>query len=195
MEELNLGLGTCMQISLCLVVVGMKIFFKRVVSSFSIGLLLLLPLTVEGSESDGVPMDMEIANAEGEVHTLREWMGESKVMLVDFWASWCGPCIRAMPSLKAKADALPEQGVFVVAMNIDNSNQVALARKVREQRGMGSVPWLIDPKGGSLSDQLGIDTIPRVLLVDRDGEILYNGHPLDPALGVALQKLGVTPAH
>lgn len=146
-------------------------------------------------EGVGVPMDLKMSNVEGETRTLRDWMGENKVMLVDFWASWCGPCIRAMPSLKAKAESLPAQGVFVAAINIDDSGQLAKANKTRDEKDMGSVPWLLDSNGGELSDLLMIDSIPRMLLIDREGKILYNGHPQDPSLGVALAKIGVTLAH
>lgn len=138
-----------------------------------------------------VPMDMVLANADGESKTLTEWLGDDEVMLVDFWASWCGPCIRLMPSLKEKQEKLSAQGVFVAGINTDRRDQLDSATSVREREGMESVPWLLDRNGGDLSGMLMIDSIPRMVLVDREGTVLYNGHPSDPSLNLALAKVGV----
>ncbi|MBK1878211.1 TlpA family protein disulfide reductase [Pelagicoccus mobilis] len=138
-----------------------------------------------------VPMDMVLANAEGESKTLSEWMGQDEVMLVDFWASWCGPCIRLMPSLKEKQEKLSKQGVFVAGINTDKRDQLNNATTVRERQGMDSVPWLLDRNGGDLSGMLMIDSIPRMVLIDREGSVLYNGHPQDPSLNDALASVGV----
>lgn len=138
-----------------------------------------------------IPMDMELANADGESKTIAAWMGDDKAMLIDFWASWCGPCISLMPRLKEKQATLSAQDVFVAGVNTDRRDQLNNAIKVREREGMESVPWLLDRNGGDLSGMLMVDSIPRMVLVDREGSVLYNGHPEDPSLGVALAKIGV----
>lgn len=137
-----------------------------------------------------VPMDMELSNTDGETKTLREWMGDDKALLVDFWASWCGPCIYLMPSLKEKHAALSGQGIFVAAVNTDSEDQLNNALKVREQKGMEPVPWLLDRNGSDLSRLLMIDSIPRMVLIDPEGKILYNGHPSSAELEGALAKVG-----
>ncbi|MBD5780165.1 TlpA family protein disulfide reductase [Pelagicoccus sp. NFK12] len=138
-----------------------------------------------------VPMDLVLASADGESKSLREWMGDDEVMLVDFWASWCGPCIRLMPSLKEKEEQLSKQGVFVAGINTDRRDQLKNATSIRDREGMESVPWLLDRNGGDLSGMLMVDSIPRMVLIDREGSVLYNGHPSDPSLGIALAELGV----
>lgn len=138
-----------------------------------------------------VPMDLKVASVEGETKTLAEWTSGHQAILLDFWASWCAPCIQLMPELRAKAAALPEQGVFVAGLNTDEGDAVSLAKKVRQERGMQSVPWLIEPEGSPLSSLLGVDSIPRMLLIDPEGKVLYNGHPSDPSLKAALAKLDV----
>lgn len=150
----------------------------------------------ESSLADlSVPMDLELSSVEGETKSLKEWMGDKDAALLDFWASWCGPCIRLMPSLKEKSATLSSQGVFVAGVNTDQGDQLGSAKKVRQQHGMESVPWLLDPNGSALSGHLMIDSIPRMILVDREGTILYNGHPSDPALGDALAKVGAKLDH
>lgn len=138
-----------------------------------------------------IPMNMVIANVEGERKTLKEWMGGNQAMLIDFWAHWCGPCLRAMPSLRAKAEALPEQGVFVAGMNTDDQDQVDNALKIRKQYDMQEVPWLLDPDGTELSSMLFVDSIPRMVLLNPEGKVLFNGHPMDEELETALSELGV----
>lgn len=138
-----------------------------------------------------IPMDMQITSADGETRALNDWLSGNQAMLIDFWASWCGPCIQLMPELKAKADKLPDQGVFVAGMNTDADDPVGKAKKTREQHNMQSVPWLLEPADRPLSQLLMINSIPRMVLVAPDGKVLYNGHPMDPALGTALAKLDV----
>lgn len=142
-----------------------------------------------------VPMDMELSNVEGESMSLNDWMGDNDAMLIDFWASWCSPCIRLMPKLKEKQATLSEQGVFVAGVNTDRNDQLNNANKVRDREGMESVPWLLDRNGGDFSGMLMIDSIPRMVLIDRQGQVLYNGHPMDPSLDDALAKIGVSLDH
>ena len=138
-----------------------------------------------------VPMDMEIASVDGETKTLKAWMGDNKALLVDFWASWCGPCLQLMPELKEKSEKLSAQGIYVAGFNTDDSDQLSKAKDVQEKRGMEGVPWLLDPDGSTLSGMLFVDSIPRMVLIDPEGKVLYNGHPMDPGLSRALADFGV----
>ena len=138
-----------------------------------------------------LPMDLKIASADGETRTLSEWLSGNQAMLLDFWASWCGPCIQLMPELRAKAESLPNQGIFVAAMNTDADDPIGKAKQTREQHNMQVVPWLIEPAERPLSQLLMINSIPRMILVGPEGKVLYNGHPMDPGLKTALAKLDV----
>lgn len=138
-----------------------------------------------------IPMDLTIASADGEEKTLTEWLGVNQALLIDFWASWCGPCIQLMPELRTKAETLPSQGVVVAAMNTDADDPVGKAKKVRDQHNMDLMPWLLEPEERPLSRLLMIDSIPRMILVSPEGEVLYNGHPMDPSLKSALAGLDV----
>lgn len=138
-----------------------------------------------------IPMDLKIASVEGETRTLGEWLSSNQALLIDFWASWCGPCIQLMPELRAKAESLPDQGIFVAGMNTDADDPVGKAKQVREQHNMQTVPWLIEPAERPLSQLLMINSIPRMILIGAEGKVLYNGHPMDPALKAALAKLNV----
>ncbi|MCZ6673374.1 MAG: TlpA disulfide reductase family protein [Verrucomicrobia bacterium] len=137
-----------------------------------------------------LPMDMEIQSADGSVTTLAQMVSGRKAVLLDFWASWCGPCISLMPELKHKAEVLPSQGVAVAGMNTDRTDQIRLARQVQEKHGM-DMPWLLEPDSSPFSSALMINSIPRMILVSPDGGVLFNGHPMDPNLISTLASIGV----
>jgi len=138
-----------------------------------------------------IPMDLVIASADGEEKPLSQWLSGNKAMLIDFWASWCGPCMQLMPELRTKGESLPSQGVVVAGMNTDADDPVGKAKKTRAEHKMELMPWLLEPEDRPLSQLLMINSIPRMILVAPDGKVLYNGHPMDPSLKTALAKLDV----
>ena len=145
----------------------------------------------EAMKNVRIPMDLEIQSVDGSMTTLAKASAGQKAVLLDFWASWCGPCINLMPELKKKADTLPAQGVFVAGMNTDRSDQLRHAREVQEKHGM-DMPWLIEPESSPFSRALSINSIPRMILLTPDGEVLFNGHPMDPELTKTLASIGVS---
>lgn len=139
-----------------------------------------------------VPMETPMRNLDGSATTLGDLFKDGhKAVLLDFWASWCGPCMRLMPELKARAEVLPSQGVFVAAVNTDSEDPLTKAATVKAEKAM-EMPWLVEAEGEPLSTMLLIDSIPRMILIAPDGHILFNGHPLDDELVEALAALGVT---
>lgn len=138
-----------------------------------------------------IPLDNAFRAVDGEPITLGEMLGQNKAVLFDFWASWCGPCMRLMPELAKKAKVLAPQGIYVAGVNTDQDEPLVKAKEVKEENQM-EMPWLIDHEGAaSLSQLLAIDSIPRMVLIGQEGKVLFSGHPQDPELGEALAKLGV----
>ena len=99
--------------------------------------------------------------------------------------------MQLMPELRTKGETLPSQGVVVMAMNTDADDPIGKAKKVRDQHNMDVMPWLLEPEDRPLSRLLMIDSIPRMILVNAEGKVLYNGHPMDPSLKSALAALEV----
>ena len=116
-------------------------------------------------------IDFEMADADGKMHKLSEYVGKGKVVLIDFWASWCGPCMREVPALVKIYNEYKEKGFEIVGISFDNKK--ANWMKAREDKGM---TWthLSDLKGWKslAAPMYGVNSIPCTMLVDKDGTII-----------------------
>lgn len=91
-----------------------------------------------------------------------------KVVLVDFWASWCGPCLAEIPNVVKMHKAYNGKGFEVVGINIDEKIEVAAA-KVKQL----NVPWpTIFDHDEELANYYGITGIPRAILIDQEGRVV-----------------------
>lgn len=138
-----------------------------------------------------VPLDVAMQTSDGKTITLGELAKDQKALLLDFWASWCGPCMSLMDELSQRGKKLAPAEVRVVGINTESSREKA--EKVRREKKM-LIPWLIEPDDCPYTKLLKIDRIPRAVLLSPEGRVLFNGHPSDPALLAALSRLGVSDA-
>ena len=113
--------------------------------------------------------DVREADVNGEVHALSEYAGKGKWVLVDFWASWCGPCKREMPNVVAAYKKYHDKGFEVVAYSFDRSKD-DWAKAIQAW----DMPWVhfLQTKVG---DIYGVRSIPDNLLIDPDGVIVARG--------------------
>jgi thiol-disulfide isomerase/thioredoxin len=97
---------------------------------------------------------------------------QGKVVLVDFWASWCGPCRQSFPWLRTMSERYGPQGLVVVAINLDKDR--ALAEKfLLALRPPFTVAF--DP-AGKTAEAFHVSTMPSSYLVSRSGLLVYS-HP------------------
>jgi peroxiredoxin len=98
---------------------------------------------------------------------LSEFRG--KVIYLDFWASWCAPCLTAIPEIEEMRGAFPSEDFQIVAVNLDKKVKKALRFLSKHPIGY---PSASDPEG-KLPGQYGVETMPTSYLIDGDGVIRY----------------------
>jgi len=128
----------------------------------------------------GNTMTVKGKTLEGKEIDLKDFRG--KVVLVDFWATWCGPCIAEMPNVKKLHKQYRDKGFEVLAVSVD-ANKAALEKFLAKE----NLPWVSihDVAGeGSLSDYYGVMFIPLPILVDREGRVVSM-----TARGLELERL------
>jgi len=92
---------------------------------------------------------------------------QGKVVVLDFWATWCGPCIEAMPVIAEVTESFAEQDVVLYTINIGESAEEIQAFL---QRLEIEVPVLLDPEA-KLADTYAAEAIPQTVLIGKDGRI------------------------
>jgi cytochrome c biogenesis protein CcmG/thiol:disulfide interchange protein DsbE len=110
-----------------------------------------------------------------------------KVTVIDFWASWCAPCVRSLPHLQALQAQLGDRGLQVVTVNVESENIPGVKQFV-ERTGL-TLPVYLD--AGALRERFFIQGLPTSFLVDRQGEVraVYTGPPDVAALQQAIEAL------
>ena len=110
---------------------------------------------------------------------------KGKVVLVDFWATWCGPCIAEMPNIEKAFDKYHAKGFEVIGVSLDKSN--AAITKFAEARKMkwGSIN-IEDSE--ALADKYDVNSIPFPVLVDQAGNVV-SIRASGPQLEILLERL------
>jgi len=128
--------------------------------------LLGLPATAL-EEGDAAPNFSAPRLEGGGQLSLSDYKG--KVVFVDFWASWCGPCLTSLPLIEEMRKQFPDEDFQVVAINLDQDKKKA--RRFLAKHSIG-YPSVSDPKG-LLPERFGLSTMPSSYLLDRDGVVRY----------------------
>mgnify|MGYP002079002422 CR=1 FL=1 len=119
------------------------------------------------------PPRFELPDLEGRMHTLKQY--EGKGVLMNFWASWCAPCVEELPALQNLYTQLKDDGFTILAIGIDDDENAL--REFARQFSL-SFPVLID-KSGTLSGKYRITGVPESFVVGRDGKLIMLPDPAD----------------
>jgi thiol-disulfide isomerase/thioredoxin len=93
-----------------------------------------------------------------------------KVVVLDFWASWCAPCRDELPELERLKALYESRGVAFVTVNIDidRGNAESTARKLKL-----TMPIALDPKGDQAANAYGLPTMPTSYVIDKGGVVRF----------------------
>ena len=132
--------------------------------------LLLLGIAVSTISSGQNLEYFSLEDLEGEWQTFDDLKG-SKVTVIDFWATWCGPCVKAMPKLNTLYEELVEEGVAVIGISCDGPRSVGLVDPVVNSMSI-TYPILKDIDC-ELKNAHGYQDFPTLLILDNQGEIAF----------------------
>ena len=109
--------------------------------------------------------DVQFATGEGATASLDDFAGQ--VVLLNFWATWCAPCVREMPALDRLQAALGGDRFQVVALSSDRAGAEAVA-PFYDEHGLAELPMYLDPEG-AVGRAFGIRGLPTTVLIDSQG--------------------------
>ena len=112
------------------------------------------------------PLELKFTAVDGSEVGLAKMRG--KVVLVDFWATWCGPCVGEVPHVVEAYKKLHDKGFEIVGISLDQNKEKLLA--FTKEKGM-TWPQYFDGKGwqNEISSKFGINSIPAMWLIDKKG--------------------------
>ena len=149
----------------------MKIKIKA--AGLLITLLAATSLASSGMEGQPAP-DFALKSSTGENLRLSEYRGD--VVMINFWATWCGPCRQEMPLLDELYNRYERVGFNLLGVNIDDDSRRAM--QMIEELGV-DFPVLFDNRK-EVSELYDVQTMPVTVLVDREGTVRYVHHGYKP---------------
>jgi len=115
---------------------------------------------------------------------------KGKIVLVDFWATWCPPCVRELPNVVETYEKHHEKGFEIIGISLDQDEtklkNFTKDRKMNWQQYFDGKGW-----GNRLAAKYGVQSIPATFLIDREGKIIdkdLRGETLEQAVAAALAK-------
>ena len=108
------------------------------------------------------------ADLSGQLRNIKEWDG--KVILLNFWATWCPPCLKEIPDFIELQKTYGEQGLQIIGIAVDDEQAV---REYATETGMNYPTMVVESEGVGLAKRYGngIGALPYSVIINRDGEI------------------------
>jgi cytochrome c biogenesis protein CcmG, thiol:disulfide interchange protein DsbE len=154
--------------------------------------LLALAACATGGAGDGPASGNQVGAPVPEIHVeslagkdlgIADYRG--KVLLLDVWASWCGPCKQELPMLDDMAKRLRADGIEVLAVSIDQER--ANLVKFLKARPRWALTIAHDPRG-AIADRLAPEKMPTSYIIDREGIVRFVNSGFEPADAAVIER-------
>lgn len=139
------------------------------------GLLLVTILTSDVDREPELAPDFTLMNLDGDFVTLGDYRGS--IVVLDFWATWCSPCIKSFPTLHAVVERNEDEGVVLLLVSLDKTAKRPRDYLVTNGYSTDNVLWESLDAAREVKTLFGVVGIPRTFLIDRNGFIQFAGHP------------------
>jgi len=134
------------------------------------------------NKKGGEAPDFRVKDIKGNIFSLSDLRG--KYVLLDFWASWCGPCMREMPKIKSLREKYSKDKLEIISVTLDKtySNFSAALNKI-------NADWTQIYQGSDLVTRYAVGPVPQVFLINEKGIMVYNRAEEDDIELVKLKKV------
>jgi peroxiredoxin len=116
-----------------------------------------------------VAPDFEATTLDGKLFKLSELRG--KVVLLDFWATWCAPCVAELPNVKKASEQFADGGFVAVGISFDRDAETARQFAAKKQMSWPQV-WAQKADDGPIADLYGVGGIPATFLIGPNGKVI-----------------------
>jgi thiol-disulfide isomerase/thioredoxin len=111
-----------------------------------------------------------------------------RVYVLEFWATWCGPCVQSIPHMIELADKYKDKAVPFIALSVDSSSEPV--KKMVKSKGIN---YYVGMDNG-LSKKYPVRGIPSAFIIGRSGRVVWQGHPMKSDFEIAIvNALNATP--
>ena len=106
----------------------------------------------------------------GETHSYTDLKG-SHLTIIDFWASWCKPCLKAMPKLEALREKYENQGVTLISINADGPRSIAKVAPLVKSLGLKNT--VLKDIDNEVMNDLNVFQLPTLLIIDKNNRVAF----------------------